>query len=92
MLFSLLLSKASNSSIRGGKQDNKLLPMHYITGKFSFFQCRVSENSDDLKKQVKTLIGDLAGGHWADALSDAALDVIGDMLANSAASISQKQT
>ena len=66
--------------------------MHYITGKFSFFQCKVSENSDELKKQVKGLIGDLAGGHWADALSDAASDIIGDMLANSAASISQKQT
>ena len=66
--------------------------MHYITGKFSFFQCKVSEDSDALKGQVKKLIGDLAGGHWADALADAASDVIGDMLANSAASISQKQT
>ena len=66
--------------------------MHYITGKFSFFQCKVSEDSQGLKDQVKKLIGDLAGGHWADALADAASDVIGDMLANSAASISQKQT
>lgn len=66
--------------------------MLHITGKFYFFQAKASTDAEKLKGEVKTLIGDLAGGHWADAISDAATDVIGGLLADSSASVEERQT
>lgn len=77
---------------RGGLADTKLLPMKFITGKFTFVQVTVAEDSATLSSQISKLIGDLAGGHWADAISDTAADIISGILGNSDAAVTQRQT
>ena len=65
--------------------------MKHITGKFSFIQCKVQQDSADFAKQIQDLIKDVAGGDWAAAVSDAAAAIIQDLLGNSESSMQEQQ-
>ncbi|KAH7103007.1 hypothetical protein BKA62DRAFT_82242 [Auriculariales sp. MPI-PUGE-AT-0066] len=76
-------------SIEAG-QDSKLIPINRVVSKFRFTQCKVSQDAKTLKGEINGLIKDLAGGNWADAISDSATGIIQGMLGESTTSIQER--
>lgn len=73
-------------------EDSKLIPINRVLSKFQFVQCKVSQDSNQLKSEIGGLIGDIAGGKWADAITDVASAAINGMLGSSAAGITERST
>ena len=73
-----------------GGLDTHLIPIHKVVAKFFFMQGKAATDTSGLSSQISKLIGDIAGGHWADAIVDAATDIIQDLLGSSSASVEEE--
>ncbi|KAH7098180.1 hypothetical protein BKA62DRAFT_812119 [Auriculariales sp. MPI-PUGE-AT-0066] len=72
--------------------DSKLIPIEKIVAQFRFLQCQVSKDPAEMKKQIKTLISDISGGHWADAIADTASTIIDGLIGSSSGGITEKSS